>query len=77
MVGDVEIMLAKHKSAPQQLGRIFQLTMGRDGEDRTARLNTKSGETFRPISKLAFLESHPDDEDLLPLVKGDVGGDNG
>jgi hypothetical protein len=67
MVGDVVIMLAEHKNAPLQLGRIIRLTTGKDGEDRIARLKTKSGETYRPISKLAFLESCQE-EILLPEV---------
>jgi hypothetical protein len=55
--GDVIIMLSEHNNAPLQLRKIIKLTTGRDGEERIAGLKTKSGETFRSFSKLAFLES--------------------
>ena len=38
------------------LGRVCEVSTGRDGLVRSVRLQTKTGEMVRPISKLVLLE---------------------
>ena len=57
MVNDLVILVDDKPKNLWNLGRIVEVIQSKDCKDRVVKLKTKGGLVFRPISKVAFMES--------------------